>query len=55
MRKRFSRSDMFAVNCASWAWRWLSCRDLDADVGTVERRDVLWLWLWEWLVPGVRV
>ena len=22
IRTRLSRSDMFAVNCASWAWRW---------------------------------
>lgn len=38
IRSRFSRSDMCAVNCASCAWRWESWRDLDAEVGTVERR-----------------
>jgi hypothetical protein len=36
--RRFSKSDMWAVSCASWAWRWESWRDLDADVGTVDRR-----------------
>lgn len=40
IRRRFSRSDMLAVSCASCACRWDSWRDFEADVGTVDKRLV---------------
>jgi hypothetical protein len=50
MRRRFSISLIFAVNCASCACRCESWRVLEAEVGTVDNREVLWVCVW----PGVR-
>jgi hypothetical protein len=50
MRRRFSISLIFAVNCASRACRCESWRVLEAEVGTVDNREVLWVCVW----PGVR-
>jgi len=41
---------IFAVSCASCACRCESCRVLEAEVGTVDNREVLWVCVW----PGVR-
>lgn len=60
IRSKFSKSDIFAVSCASCAWRWESWRDLVAVVvaagaaggAATEARDCVRVWV---IVPGVRV
>lgn len=52
MRKRFSISLMFAVSWASCALRCDHWRAFEAEVGTVDKREVLCVCVW--VAPGVR-